>query len=136
MKSKGAPRPIADDQAAESRHRDTISIGVMSIDTVVLIGMFGLLEIAGSVAVKDVTNEKAKSLVEVANSLIPAFSTFVVLLYVWCVISGTDAIINAYNRDFGLSRRRHVVAMWLLQGMVVLVGTIAGLTIMVKAVAS
>lgn len=104
--------------------------------TVVLIGMFGLLEIAGSVAVNDVSGEKAKSLVKTANGLIPAFSTFVIMLYVWCVISGTDAIINAYNHEFELSRRRHVVAMWVFQGMVVLVGTIAGLTIMIRAVAS
>lgn len=136
MKTKGTPRPNVDDQAAESRHRDTISIGVMSMATVVLIGMFGLLEIAGSVEVEDLADDQAKSLVGGANSLIPAFSTFVILLYVWCVISGTDAIINAYNRQFGLSRRRHVVAMWVFQGMVVLVGTIAGLTIMVRAIAN
>ncbi len=135
MKSRGTPRPD-DDQAAESRHRDTVSSGVMSMATVVLIGMFGLLEIAGSFAVNDVSGEKAKSLVKTANGLIPALSTFVIMLYVWCVISGTDAIINACNHEFELSRRRQVVAMWVFQGMVVLVGTIAGLTIMIRAVAS
>ena len=136
MKNKGTPRPNDDDPAAERRHRDTVSIGVMSMATVVLIGMFGLLEIAGSATTPDVSDEMAKPLVQLTDSLIPTFSTFVVLLWVWCVISGTDAITNAYNRDFRLSRRRHVVAISLLQGMVVLVGAIAALTIIVRAIAN
>ena len=136
MKSKGSLPPSGDEQTAESRHRDTISIGVMSIATVVLIGMFGLLEIAGSVDASKITDDIAKSFIDAANTLIPAFGTFAVLLYVWCVISGTDAITNAYGHQFDLSRRRHTVAIALLQGMVVLVGSIAGLTIVARALAN
>lgn len=136
MKNKGSPPPDGNDPAADSRHQDTVGIGVMSMATVVLIGMFGLLEVAGSFDASKVTDDTAKSFVQAANFLIPAFSAFTVLLYVWCVISGTDAIANGYARQFDLSRRRHVVAIALLPGMVVLVGSIGGLTIVARAIAN
>ena len=136
MKNKGDPPSSGNDPAAESRHQDTVGIGVMSMATFVSIGMFGLLEIAGSIDASKATGDTAKCVVQTANFLIPAFSTFTVLLYVWCVISGTEAITNAYARQFDLSLRRHIVAIALLQGMVVLVGSIGGLTIGVRAIAN
>ena len=61
MKNKGDPPFSGTDAAAETRHQDTIGMGVMSMATVVLIGMFGLLEVAGTVDSSQVTDEGAKS---------------------------------------------------------------------------
>ncbi len=41
MKNKGDPPSSGNDSTAESRHQDTVGIGIMSMATVVLIGMFG-----------------------------------------------------------------------------------------------
>ena len=50
--------------ASDSRHRETVAVGIMSMATIVLVGMFGLLEILGEIEVQKNAEEFVKRTVE------------------------------------------------------------------------
>ena len=134
MKGDPSPRFIGSDQSAEGRHRETVVIGVMSTATIVLVGMFGLIEILGKAEVPEHADDVVRQVSGVADVAIPMLSTAVVVLYAWCVVAGTDTILHAFRDENAPARRQYIACVSVFQLMVILVAIVASLTIVVRAV--
>lgn len=106
----------------------------MSLATVILIGMFGLLEFAHDVAPAADASRAAKAVVETGNRVIPWFSGVTVALYVWCLIAGTEVVTASFKNDADGVDLRYSAPIVVLQAMVILVGFIAGITIVLRAI--
>lgn len=137
------------------QHRDTITIGIMTLATVVLAAMIGLLEISGSNPVRDndldptsegreqnnapaPTGDESLSAVQRVAETIPGvvtlFATFALLLYVCCLFAGTDALLMSAREESDTAAIRYTQAIALFQGLVLLVVFIAGFSIFVSYV--
>ena len=108
----------------------------MGTATIVLVGTFGLLEIVGAIVVKDDAKDFVQDVVDYANVMIPILGGGVVLLYIWCVVAGTDTILHTLANRHRSAVRQYSVAVSVFQLMVILVGILAGLAIVVRAIAS
>ena len=136
-------------------HRDTITVSVMTLATVVLAAMIGLLEISGPNPVpgeppgnssgrneqisasKPATNEESRTLQRIADTipgLVSLFAALALLLYLWCLFAGTEALLRSAREQPDAAAVRHIQAISSFQGLVLLVVFIAGLSIFANTV--
>ncbi len=101
------------------RHWDTISIGMMTLATAVIAGMFGLLGLG------NVSRKVSPDLAEVAILMAAVVAA---LLYLACLMYGTNAILDTSSSGDAkfTSARRLIHTFYVMAAIVVLV---AGLTI-------
>ena len=81
----------------------------MTVATIVLVGMFGLLEIFGAVTPAAGAKDFVEQVVETADVAVPILSAAVVLLYVGCIVTGTDTIIHTFNNRPRSAARQYVL---------------------------
>ena len=70
----------------ENRHWDTVAIGIMTIATIIVAGMCGLLGFSSS--------ESSSGAVKTANTVRVLFAAFALPSYIFCLGFGTDVIMD------------------------------------------
>ena len=113
------------------RHRETVIVGIISTATLLLIGMFGLVEIVGNVKVDDNASTATKNITKLIDGAVATFSAFVVFMYYAVVTEGTGAIRNATLKDaqHRNPRAQFLVVIRLFHFMVFLIVVVAGFAI-------
>ena len=132
--SDGSEHRTDNDLATERRHRETIVVGLTSATTIVLVGMFGLLEIVGDVEVAEQTQDWVQGLAKATDRAMPAVGALAVLLYVWAVVAGTDAITHSLNNQPNSAETQYRTSILVFQSVFVVVGIVAGLAITTRAI--
>ena len=64
------------------------------------------------------------------------FAAFALLLYLWCLSAGTEALLNSAREQTDDAKRRYATTITTFQGLVVLLVVIAALTLFVNYVSS
>ena len=136
-------------------HRDTITIGIMTLATVVLAAMIGLLEISGAnpvhgerpdalsdgseptsapASASDEADSAIQRIADTVRGLVSLFAAFALLLYLWCLFAGTEALLRSAREQPDVAAVRYTQAIASFQGLVLLVVFIAALSIFVNYV--
>lgn len=125
----------------------------MTLATVVLAAMIGLLEVSGTNPARECTEDQPRALtgqnrapmpaydeesgtiqriVKTVPALVSAFAAFTLFLHLWCVSAGTETLLSSARGDASNAAKRYTSAITALQGLVVLVVVIAALSIFVN----
>ena len=134
-KSSGTnpPQPQPD---PETRHRETIAIGVMTVATILTVILFPVLEILDSINPCTITNASWKKVVNNIVELAPYFTAGTIVLYSSCLWNAIDGIIKRRTGQIDLSNHKHILSLNFLQTIILPVATMALLTIIAKAIAN
>ena len=113
------------------RHRETVILSIISTGTILLIGMFGLIEIVGNVMVDDSASSVLKNSARIIDSAVATSSAFAVFIYYAIVTEGIGAIRRAASlgRERDNSVVQFLVAIRLFHFLDFLIVVVAGLAI-------
>ena len=104
----------------ENRHWDTVAIGIMTIATIVVVGLFGLLGFS--------TAEFSSGTASTVNAVKLLLAAFALPSYILCLGYGTDAIIDVS----GIPERKIAKCRYLIYTFLItagMVGSVAALTV-------
>lgn len=102
----------------QSRHWDIVCIGMMTLSTAVIAGMFGLLGLG------NVPRKTPLDPVEIAALLAAAVA---IILYLACLMHGTNALLDTASGDAKFAKTRQLIHTFYV--MVAFVVLVAGFTI-------
>ncbi len=117
----GATGRPANQDKAERRHLDNVCTGVMTIATIVIVGMFAILQTANELG-----TDRSGLLGILSNAIIP-IAISAVASYVWCMTFGCLSMLSACVREKQKNLQLLIIA-FLTQGF--LVSIMAALAIM------
>ena len=104
----------------ENRHWDTVAIGIMTIATIIVVGMFGLLGFSGG--------ESASGAARTVNAVKLLLAAFALPAYIFCLGFGTDVIMDVSGiPGRKIAKCRHLINTFLVTA--VMVGLVAALTV-------
>ncbi|MCY4558821.1 MAG: hypothetical protein OXF79_21065 [Chloroflexi bacterium] len=93
-----------------------------------------MLEIVGDVEVAEQTQDRIQGLAKATDRAMPAVGALAVLLYVWAVVAGTDAITHSLNNQPNSAETQYRTSILVFQSVFVVVGIVAGLAITTRAI--
>lgn len=102
----------------QSRHWDIVCIGMMTLATAAIAGMFGILGLG------NVPRKAPLDLAEVAALLAAVVA---IILYLACLMHGTNALLDTSSGDVKFAKARQLIHTFYV--MVAFVVLVAGLTI-------